>query len=151
MFVKLPSTGNKYEINEDAIVRKVEDGKIISKYIGIDGYEHIVLFVNGRRVRTRVHRLMAEAYFDNHKPIDHIDMNRANNSLSNLRAISYSENNHKRRELASYKCTNKKTGEVFYARSGRQAERITGVDRHRIKTFVDGTHTNYTDWEFEKV
>ena len=31
----------------------------------------------------------------------------------------------------------------------REAERLTGVDRHRIKTFLLNTHTNYTDWDFK--
>lgn len=99
MFIKLPSTNNEYEINEDAIIRKVNNKKVIYKWIGIDGYEFVTLFYNGKRYKPRVHRLMAEAFFNNHKPIDHIDMNRANNKLENLRAVTYSENNHKRKEL----------------------------------------------------
>ena len=31
----------------------------------------------------------------------------------------------------------------------REAERITGVDRHRIKTFLTGSRNNYTKWDFK--
>lgn len=94
---------------------------------------------------------MAEAFFNNHKPIDHINMNRADNRLENLRAISYAENNHKRRELIGYRCINKLSGLVIEARSSREAERLTGVDRHRIKTYAEDTQNNYSNWLFEKV
>lgn len=31
----------------------------------------------------------------------------------------------------------------------REAERVTGIDRHRIKTFLEKTRNNYTDYLFE--
>lgn len=150
MFKQLQSTNNTYEINEEATIRRVDNHYVVHKYIGTDCYEHVVLFYNKKRHRIRVHRLMSEAFFNNHKPIDHIDMNRSNNHISNLRAISYAENNHKRHETKSVTAINKTTGETIYCKSMRECERITGVDRHRIKHFLDEERNNYTEWDFKR-
>lgn len=60
------------------------------------GYEQIALVdKNGKRVKKYIHRLIAEAFIPNpqNKPeIDHIDTNRKNNSINNLRWATKIEN-----------------------------------------------------------
>lgn len=61
-----------------------------------DGYLSVDLLKEGKRKHLKVHRLVAQAFIPNpdNKPcIDHIDTNPSNNSVSNLRWASYSENN----------------------------------------------------------
>jgi hypothetical protein len=60
-----------------------------------EGYSVVNVSKNGKAVPTLVHRLLALAFIPNpeNKPqIDHIDANRSNNKLSNLRWCTGSEN-----------------------------------------------------------
>ena len=160
----LKSMDNKFGIAKDGTVKNFITDRIIKSYIGTDCYEHIVLCYKGKRYRKRVHRLMAEAYFKNAKYIDHIDNNKANNSIENLRPITCKENTIKGMEYAKQFHTNvgwfkslkikaidKSTKETFIFESLRKCEKFTGVDRHRIKTFLRKERPNYTQYNFELI
>ena len=72
-----------------------KDGRVFSKKRNIfmkqcpnsDGYLHLNIYHNCKKIQARVHRLVAEHYIpnpDNKPTIDHIDRNRQNNDVSNL-------------------------------------------------------------------
>ena len=80
-----------------------EDGRIWSKYgkgkflkqNPNDGYLYVKLCKDGKPKTMSVHRLLGNAYIpnpENKREIDHIDNNRQNNNISNLRWVTRSEN-----------------------------------------------------------
>jgi hypothetical protein len=87
---------NEYEINDNnAQVREIDSDENLFQAESQDGYLTVTLFKNNKRYTRFVHRLMALTFLPNteNKPItDHIDNDRKNNTLSNLRWASAMEN-----------------------------------------------------------
>jgi hypothetical protein len=59
-----------------------------------DGYQKVVLTKNGIRSTKKVHRLVASAFYGEHKElcVNHIDSNRSNNNIENLEWVTHLEN-----------------------------------------------------------
>lgn len=161
-YVLLKSMDYAFGISKEGEVIKAKNKRILRQYIGSDCYQHITLCYKGKKYRKRVHRLMAEAFLDNCKYVDHIDDCKYNNTLDNLRPITNKENVEKgMKDAKNYhgnvgwfksvkvKSINKETKEEVIHNSMRQCERFTGVDRHRIKTFLRKERSNYTNYDFE--
>lgn len=61
------------------------------------GYKAIDMWVNGKRFKYNLHRIIAETYVPNpnNKPcVNHIDGNKLNNHYTNLEWVSWKENMH---------------------------------------------------------
>ena len=90
---------SNYEISNFGNIRNVKTGRIL-KQCNIKGYKKIELINdNGKGITHRVHRLIAEYFIPNpnNKPtIDHIDNNKANNNVNNLRWVTLQENSSNR-------------------------------------------------------
>lgn len=94
MFVKIKDYEN-YTINEEGIIMN-NKGKEIKPYIHPTGYKIVDLYKDGKRKHFKLHKLLAETFVPNpndYKIIDHIDRDRLNNNLSNLRWTTSSINN----------------------------------------------------------
>ena len=52
-FVPLKSLNNQFGINEKSEIINFKTGRIIRPYIGTDMYQHVTLFLNGKKIRKR--------------------------------------------------------------------------------------------------
>ena len=76
-------------------------GRLIKPYMRKTGYFSVSVGKDGEFNSKHIHRLVAEAFIPNPegKPmVDHIDRNRANNVVSNLRWVNHSQNQQNRAE-----------------------------------------------------
>jgi hypothetical protein len=85
-----------YSVSNYGNVRNNTTGKILKRSINSNGYYGVKLCKDGKAINFKIHRLIANAFIPNpdDKPcVDHIDNNKVNNNLVNLRWCSISENN----------------------------------------------------------
>lgn len=96
MWKKITRNDN-YSINEQGLVRNDNTGHFKKPHINKNnGYLIIDLWSNNKSEKVPIHRLLAEAFIPNTKnklTVDHIDGDRQNNSLDNLRWATYGEQN----------------------------------------------------------
>ena len=87
----------KYQVSNEGEVRSLYFNKIkLMKPICVHGYYYVNLhYAPGKSRRYAIHRLVASAFIPNpeNKPaVDHIDCDKSNNKVTNLRWVTYSEN-----------------------------------------------------------
>ena len=90
----IPGYDGRYTIADDGTIYN-KKGKIVKYRVSSRGY-HRVNLSNGKEIKThRVHRLVAITYIpteDKSLEVDHIDGNKNNNHVSNLRWCTGKEN-----------------------------------------------------------
>jgi hypothetical protein len=83
-----------YMINRSGVIKNSLTGRI-SKQSIINGYKRVSLKINGKHISYYTHRLLALTFIPNpsdKRCVDHIDGDRLNNTLSNLRWATAAEN-----------------------------------------------------------
>lgn len=98
-----------YEVSDLGRVKRIKpeantyNGRILTIATFKRGYQYTTLLKQGKPRKHRIHRLVLAAFvgpIPEGYEVNHIDGNRANNSLSNLEYVTHSENErHAYREL----------------------------------------------------
>ena len=84
-----------YTIDTDGNVYNMITNEKKKWWLNDKGYALVELHNNGNRKRFRVHRLVAETYLpnpNNHKEVNHLDLDKCNNSVDNLEWCNGNQN-----------------------------------------------------------
>ena len=82
---------DKYRVEKDGRVYNIKTGKLIKPHLNKKGYLRISLNIDGKKKMMFIHRLIGLTYIsniNNYPQIDHIDRNKLNNNVSNLRWVN---------------------------------------------------------------
>jgi len=152
----------KYEVHSDGQIYSTLTSKFLKQVQSKDGTAKVNLYAEGKRKSVYVHRLVAKAFISNpnNKPqVDHVDGNKQNNSVSNLRWCTNEENQDFREAQGNVgvepqlRKRRVKWGAVVYPSMYRLAKKIAELRgskvetvRKELKTIKYGGKTLYGKW-----
>lgn len=161
-----------YEISDKLNIKyfnyKGNKGKVVVKNLNSlnqrERYNLITLVKDGIKYNCRVHRLILSSFYPDseiYECIDHIDGNTHNNSLSNLKFCSISENinnEHRMKQIINGKCSKKVlqfdlNGNLIKEwPSTNEIERQTGYWHNAISLCCSGKHKQSYGyiWKYKK-
>lgn len=151
---------NLYRVSSLGEIKSVlRTGKVLKPFVDKDGYLRVHLYKDGSSKFMFVHRIVAEAFLNNeqNKPcVDHIDGNKINNNISNLRFCTYSENcnnpNTLRKLCKKVVQLDKNNNIINIFNSTRDAERHTGILHNSIACCCNSKRQNTAGgycWKYE--
>lgn len=127
----------RYRVSDIGEILNAQKNTLLTPALDKDGYSHIGLRKMGERKKYwfRVHRLVAIAFCE--KPenwkelqIDHIDRNKQNNVVPNLRWVTLQENMDNRRDTCWSRNTT--TGELHITRY-KNGGFMVRINQHDLK------------------
>ena len=126
--------------------KRLVKGHILRQYNYGQGYMYVSFKLNGKTVHLSVHRIVATCFIpnpNNYPEVNHIDCNRANNTVSNLEWCTKSYNRQYREKYGDswgrpVFAVNLETCEVLYFKSQKEAGLKLGIDRSTIGKVVRG-------------
>jgi len=91
--IDIPNYKGVYKINKFGEVYSINKKRLLKPYVSKRGYEVVTL----NKKQRPIHQLIAETFLDiNYKEkgfvVDHIDRNKTNNVVGNLRLVNKAEN-----------------------------------------------------------
>ena len=94
---------DRYEVSDDGLIRNTETGRVL-KQRDSNGYRTCYITRDGRTSCYMVHRVVAKAFvpmIEGKNVVDHINRDKTNNSVQNLRWTDTSQNNRNRSRFHS--------------------------------------------------
>lgn len=161
-WLDIPDFEGKYQISNRGRVKSMNFNRehkecLLKQSDDRDGYKKVVLFKHNRPYYFTVHRLVAKVFIPNPecKPqVDHIDCNRANNNVENLRWATSRENNHYSHKKGNQTipatpivATNP-LGVTVRTFSQREAAKVSGIPQAEISRFLRGKKSYTRGWLF---
>lgn len=147
---------NLYEVSSEGEVRSLDrftktnkgyrtyKGKLLKKNIGTNGYYYVILSKNGVCKTKYIHRLVCETFIENTyglSDVDHINENKLDNRLINLRFISHFDNasrsNKGKDRYDKHLEHNPKTKTVIGVKDGVIVENIDCAKKLTIKNKIN--------------
>lgn len=147
-----------YEVSSNGRVRNRKTGRIMKTPINDKGYPTVMLRKNKFYVNKRVHRLVADNFYDgDHEGLDvnHRDGNKTNNHVSNLEFCTRKENIRHAFDTGLKKPSRQirvrviETGEEY--ESIRECARQIGEDQSAICQCLNGKMRSCHGLHFEKI
>jgi len=95
----------KYMVSDFGLIRNITTGRFLKYNIAPSGYFQVSLHNSNKQYNTTVHKVVAESFIGTHEKgmqIDHVDRNRQNNNLDNLRYVTHRDNHHNRVDQSKY-------------------------------------------------
>ncbi len=127
---------DNYEISSHGRVRNNTNGYIMKLMTDRYGYKYIGLTRDRKRKAHKIHRLVSFAFLDRndeHTDVDHIDHNRGNNRVNNLRWVTSSENQRNRSICTTN--TSGVSGVCFDKRENSWCASWYDEDKRKFKSF----------------
>ena len=124
--------------------------RILKPVLMKNGYYTVTLYKDGCSSKKYIHRLVAEAFIpnsENKSTVDHINRDRLDNRVENLRWATYSEQRGNQISTERYILALKDGFRQIF-KSQTEASRITGVDSTTISHIVNYKYNRSNGWTF---
>jgi len=137
-WVELDGFHGDYYVSElgDVVSFKYTKPRVLSQAVNSDGYHTLVLCNGKERLNKRVNRLVAQCFLDgfgDDLQVDHVDGDKLNDCVSNLRLCTCMENIHYKSERLNH--SSKYTNVYKHGDKFRTQITIDG-EKHHIGTFT---------------